>query len=211
MTDTTAKIRAKGLEATGVTEEIAGQMFSHVGRHYMAIVELEVVEPHGPNTEGKRRVDLVLHQVEPATDSHLDEHLRQLTRTLHANRTVRSESGDPTIDGLEDVEPSVEDVVAARKAHDAGQPHVFDSDENDDGTPHCLLCGEAEDDQLHVAALPDDEPNPDPEDDASDPDPDDPAYEPHDHVGGIEADCLVCDQPADSAIHTTADEPVSVA
>jgi hypothetical protein len=166
MTDTTAKIRAKGLESTGITEEIANQMFGQVGRHFMAIVELEVVEPHGPNTEGKRRVDLVLTQVEPAMDKVLDEHLRELTRTVYQNRVLQSEDAQLQIETAGDVEPSVEDIIAARQAADAAdQPHEF----VDDGTGDCDICDGPKGNPIHAQLqdLPD-EPGLDA--DATDPD-----------------------------------------
>jgi len=85
MSDTHAKIRAKGLDATGVTEDLADQMYRSKGAHYMAIVEIRVDETH-ENAEGKRKVDLILTQVEPSTSPTLDDHLRELTRTLYYNR-----------------------------------------------------------------------------------------------------------------------------
>ncbi|WP_154402722.1 hypothetical protein [Nocardioides speluncae] len=119
MTDTTAKIRAKGLESTGVTEEIANQMFTQVGRHFMAIVEMRVEEPHGPNAEGKRRVDLILTQVEPCNDDNLDSHLRELCRGLHYNRKLHDADQQLEIDTQDDIEPKVADVIAAGKAQHA--------------------------------------------------------------------------------------------
>jgi hypothetical protein len=56
MSDTTAKIRAKGLDATGVTETIASQMYTRKGSHYMAIVEIKVDETPGE------------HEYEPGPD-----------------------------------------------------------------------------------------------------------------------------------------------
>lgn len=98
MTDTTAKIRSKGLETTGVTEELANEMWSNVGRHYMAIVEVRVEEPHGPTADGKRRIDLVLTQVEPAQSDKLDDTLRELQRAMYRDR--RAKDGE-TLPGTE--------------------------------------------------------------------------------------------------------------
>lgn len=159
MTDITAKIRAKGLDATGVTEEIANQLFSQVGKYFMGIVEFEVVEPHGPNTEGKRRIDLVLTQVEPAMDSRLEDHLRELTRTLHQNRVLTSEDQELPIDGQEDLEPSVEQIIAAREAAEAAdRPHQF----VDDGAGDCEVCDGPKGNPIHaeVVDLPDDDREP---------------------------------------------------
>jgi len=158
MPDTTAKIRAKGLDTTGVTEEIASQLFTQVGRHYMAIVEFKVEEPHGPNGEGKRRVDLVLTQVEPAVDDSLAEHLRELTRTLYYNRNLDGHTGTTLTTGSD--EPTVEAVLAAGAKH---RPHPFvsggvgDTDGPNPGKPICDVCGLLEAAAVHSAqdTLPD--------------------------------------------------------
>jgi hypothetical protein len=147
MTDTTAKIRAKGLEATGVTEEIANQMFTQVGKHFMFICEAKVEEPHGPNAEGKRRVDLILTQVEPAMDQVLEDHLRELTRTVYQNRVLTSEDAQLQIETAADLEPSVEDIIAARQAADAAdRPHEF----VDDGAGDCEACDGPKANPIHA-------------------------------------------------------------
>lgn len=144
MTDTTAKILAKGLESTGVTEELANELFRNVGRHFMAIVELEVVYPHGPNTEGKRRIDLRLTQVEPAIDDNLDDHLRNLTRVLHYNRQVEKEG--PTLDGGE--ERTVDDVLSSGRKH---EPHPYlASTLSVDDNAVCDVCGQHEGAAVHA-------------------------------------------------------------
>lgn len=137
VTDYTAKIRSKGLDATGVTEDLARKMYDNLGGHYLAIVELHVDDRH-ESADGKRKVDLVLSQVEPSTDHALDDHLRELTRALHYNRKLHSEDEDPHLEGFEDIEPKVADVLAHGKAalintgHD-GEPRLF-SDNGDDQT-----------------------------------------------------------------------------
>lgn len=176
MTDTTAKVLAKGCENTGLTEEIASDLFRKVGSHFMAIVELEVVYPHGPNTDGKRRIDLRLKQVEPAMDDNLSEHLRELTRTLHYNRQVATHG--PTLDGAD--EPSVDDVLAAGAKH---RPHPYlASTLSLDDDAICDVCGQHEGAPVHAdreqladpfAVTEDDldygdDPEPDDSDDASD-------------------------------------------
>lgn len=144
MTDTTAKILAKGCENTGLTEEIANDLFRKVGNHFMAIVELEVVYPHGPNTDGKRRIDLRLTQVEPAIDDNLDDHLRELTRVLHFNRQVAKEG--PTLDSAD--EPSVDDVLAAGAKH---RPHPYlASTLSIDDDAICDVCGQVEATPVHA-------------------------------------------------------------
>lgn len=117
MTDTTAKIRAKGLDATGVTEEIASTLYANKGKRVMAIVELHAVERH-EKADGTRRVDLVLEMVEPATDDNLTDHLRELTRTMYQNRAIAD--GQLAIE--DSLTPSIEDAVSAGAQH---RPHPF--------------------------------------------------------------------------------------
>lgn len=143
MTDTTAKIRAKGCDGTGLTEELAGQLFTQVGRHYMAIVEFRVEEPHGPNAEGKRRVDLILEQVEPATDDQLAEHLRELTRTLYQNRAIAD--GQTLLDDT--LTPDLKDAIAAGAQH---EPHPFLPTDAAADNPSCEVCGLADTAAVHA-------------------------------------------------------------
>jgi hypothetical protein len=117
MTDCTAKIRAKGLDSTGVTEDIASTLYANKGKRVMAIVELHAVERH-EKADGTRRVDLVLEQVEPATDDTLAEHLRELTRTLYQNRAQAD--GQQAIDDT--LIPDLKDAIAAGTQH---RPHPF--------------------------------------------------------------------------------------
>lgn len=135
MTDTTAKIRAKGLDATGVTEEIANQMYTRKGAHYMAIVEFKVEERH-EKADGTKKVDLVLTQVEPAIDETLEDHLRELTRTLHFNRAI--DADQPTLDGGDGINPKVGDVIKAGHQH---RPHPFLPVDASDDNGICDVCG----------------------------------------------------------------------
>jgi hypothetical protein len=130
--DTTAKIRAKGLDATGVTEELARQMHAHKGKHYMAIVELKVEEVH-EKADGTAKVDLVLTQVEPATDTRLEDHLRELQRTVYFNRQLGDDQPLSDDDGPD---PKIKDVIGQGAAlierDDDGQPvGLWDGDDTD--------------------------------------------------------------------------------
>jgi hypothetical protein len=150
MPETTAKIRAKGLDTTGVTEDIANQMYAHRGKHYMAIVEVKVEETH-EKADGTKKVDLILTQVEPAASDDLDEHLRELVRTLYYNRGT----GDQPTLGQGTDEPTVEKVLAAGAKH---RPHPFVSGGvGDDDKPICDVCGLLEAAAVHSAqgTLPD--------------------------------------------------------
>jgi hypothetical protein len=144
--DYVAKIRAKGCANTGITEDIARELHARPGRRIMAIVELKVEERH-EKAEGQNRVDLVIEQVEPATEQILDDHLRELTRTKHQNRVLQSEDAQLQIETGADVEPSVEDIIAARQAADAAdQPHEF----VDDGTGDCDICDGPKGNPIHA-------------------------------------------------------------
>lgn len=144
MTDTTAKIRAKGLDTTGLTEADASELFNKVGTHIMAIVDLQVVDRHGPNVKGKRGVELVIDKLEPAFDENLAEHLRELNRTLYFNRKVDQEgpqlgSGD---------ERTVDDVLSAGAKH---RPHPYlASTLSIDDDAICDVCGQVEGAPVHA-------------------------------------------------------------
>ena len=116
MPETTAKIRAKGLATTGVSEDLAQHMFNQgAGQYHMAIVELMTVEPHGPTAEGKRRIDLVLTQVEPATTIEAERVLRDLARAIAMARRV--EDGQLTLDGTNNPQEALTAATAAAEAY----------------------------------------------------------------------------------------------
>jgi hypothetical protein len=142
VTDCTAKIRAKGLDATGVTEEIASTLYANKGKRVMAIVELHAVERH-EKADGTRRVDLVLEQVEPATDNSLSEHLRELTRTLYQNRAQAD--GQQALDDT--LVPDLKDAIAAGTQH---RPHPFLPTDAAADNPSCEVCGLADVAPIHA-------------------------------------------------------------
>lgn len=143
MTDTTAKVRAKGLDSTGVTEDIANAMYAHKGKHYMAVVEVVVDERH-EKAEGKKRVDLVIEQFEPALDDNLSEHLRELTRGLYAARAQA--------DGQQAIDDSLTpDIDAAVKAGALHELHPFLPTDAAADNPTCEVCGRGETDSIHVS------------------------------------------------------------
>lgn len=154
MTDTTAKIRPKGTDGTGITEDDAAELFQRVGSHLMAIVDLQVVDHKGPSLKGKRVVELVIDGIEPAFDDDLADHLRELQRTVYLNRTERD--GQATIDSTLGDERTVADVVSAGQRH---RPHPFLPDDAAKDTPICDVCGLVEATPLHSTqdVLPDDE------------------------------------------------------
>ncbi|WP_201300400.1 hypothetical protein, partial [Nocardioides sp. AX2bis] len=135
MTDHTARVRTKGLDGTGCTEELAAEMHSRRGAHYMAIVEVKVDAIH-ETSDGKRSVDLVITQFEPAAAQgpmadQLDSHLRNLTRTTYQNRALHADDQQLQIDTQDDLEPTVEQVVAAGRGLELA-PEDLDDDEDPD-------------------------------------------------------------------------------
>jgi hypothetical protein len=161
--DYTGEIRRKGLGGTTITEDHLRAMHAHRGSFHMGIVELEVDETREKTDANK--VMLTIKQVFVVTDPEDDAHLRQLTRSLNQQIKLNSPDQPLPIETQADLEPSVEEVRAARRAHDAAQPHVFDSDDNELAPARCLLCGELEDNDLHVPDPADLEPGEDPEPD----------------------------------------------
>jgi cytoskeletal protein RodZ len=116
MSETTAKIRGKGLEHTGVTEEHAAHMYNNIGGHYVGVVDLKVAR-HSVDDQGNRSVELVIDTIEVAPNDDTAEHIRRLTRAFHYERGLAVNGGDQLpIPGSD--EPTVEQVRAAGRAHE---------------------------------------------------------------------------------------------
>jgi hypothetical protein len=205
MTETTAKIRAKGLDGTGFTEDLAASLFTRVGRHVRAIVDLQVVDKHGPNLDGKRGIELVITQLEVAEDPTVDEHLGDISRAIYTNRNLQGHTGTTT----QGQERTVADVVSSGAQH---RPHPFLPVDASQDNPICDVCGTVEATAVHstqdVLDSPDDD-----EPAADDPDVDeltdepsedeleDPAQDPYDYVhakgGSLPGEETIC------ALHAT--------
>ena len=114
---TTAQIKAKGCQSTGITEELATKFHDQLGKTVMAIVELRS-DSRTEHTDGDQKVTLEILSVEPAVDEAGDAeaHLRDLQRAMFMNRRLTSEDDQPTLDSTDDLEPKVDDVIAARRA-----------------------------------------------------------------------------------------------
>lgn len=97
MPDTTGRIRAKALDTTGITEEmLAKDWRGGAGNTRMAVVELRTVEPHGPNLDGKRRIDYVIESIEPVPAEH-ENMVREFQRGLFLSRP--EQEGQATLAG----------------------------------------------------------------------------------------------------------------
>ena len=141
MTDTTAKIAAKGTQNTGITEELARRCYDQLGRKVLAVVEL-VAETRSETKDGAQKVGLSILTIEPAPNADTEEHLRNLARSFHYERRLTSEDQQLRIDTADDLEPKVADVLAAGQQHirttddeldyDDGGQDDEDQDEDDD-------------------------------------------------------------------------------
>lgn len=125
MPDTTGKIRAKALDTTGITEAMLEKDWSHgAGRTRMALVELRSVEPHGPNLDGKKRIDYVIEGIEPIPQEH-EERFREVQRGLYLRRP--EQEGQAVLSGTAD-----QDAGQLGSAIDAATAIV---ERDDDGKP----------------------------------------------------------------------------
>lgn len=132
--DYTASITTSGLDGTGLTDEVARKLYSRRGRGTMAIVEL-VVDETGDKRDGTHKVKLAVASLELALDNgDMDDHLRELSKTLHYNRSLEGHTGTTT-DGIE---PKVSDVLAAGQRH---RPHPFLPVDAADDNGICDVCG----------------------------------------------------------------------
>lgn len=173
MPDTTGRIRAKALDTTGFTEPMLEKAHAAgAGRTVMALVELRTVEPHGPNIEGKKRIDYVIESIEPVPVA-LEDRIRDLQRGLFLQRP--EQEGQATIQGTAgdneaDLSTAADAVAAVVERDDEGNPIGVWT-----GDPEAPLTeGEPEDkgdkpwpgDEGYVA--PDTDPAPDPAAEATD-------------------------------------------
>lgn len=116
MSDTNAKIRGKGLEHTGVTEDHANQMYDRVGTHYVGWVDLKVVR-RSDDDDGKRNVELTIESIELASADIDAEHIRRMMRVVHQNRGLAVNGGAQLpLEGTD--EPTIDQVRAEREALD---------------------------------------------------------------------------------------------
>lgn len=165
------RIQAKGTDGLGVTEDLARQMClpSGKGKCYMAVVEVMVDWVRDGREQ--KVAHLSIEQFWPATDDQLDEHLRNLTRTLHQNAALASEDQQLAIDTGDDLAPKVSDVLAEGAKL---EPHEYVPVGDD--VDQCEVCGERQAEDRHLVL--DDEPEPEPDPDLEPELAEDPAEEP---------------------------------
>lgn len=143
MSDTTAKIAAKGCASTGITEELAEKFYNQLGKKMIAIVEISS-HSRQLNEDGKQSVNLQLLTVEPATTPEAEDYLRSVQRAQWALRNADSQqlAIDATLD---DLEPKVEDVLRNR----AMIHHYYQPADDDTDPEVCEVCGNTLEHVLH--------------------------------------------------------------
>lgn len=118
MTNTSAKILSKGCDKTGITTELAQQLYAGGRTSILAIVELEVVQDHTNRVSGKNAVDLAITTIEPVVsnstviEERAQDDIRRVAKALFVNRKM----GDGEQLTFDDNEPVLADVLAATEA-----------------------------------------------------------------------------------------------
>lgn len=203
MPDVIGTINSKKLGDTGFTEAMLSDLHSQVGRHHMAIVDLQVVDKHGPDVKGKRGVTLIVDSIEPAVTDEMAEHLRELMRTVYFSRGV----GDQLTLTAGADEPTVEGVLAAGAKH---RPHPFLPVDASQDNPICDVCGHLETAPVHSTqdTLEQDSDEDDDLEDGDDDQEEDPYAGPHDFEAGPDDSCI-CGLAYSDPIHghDDGDEP----
>lgn len=114
MPDITGSIRTKKLGETGVTEDHLAADHKHPGTYRMAVCELVVEMPHGPDAEGNRKVDYRITMLEPVPEDQ-EEAVRSYLRTLYRLRP--EQQGQAVLTGTAgDDEQSAADALATMEA-----------------------------------------------------------------------------------------------
>lgn len=116
-----AKINAKGLDTTGVTEDHARRMAATLGSHHLFVVEARAATVL-TDEEGNQQVALVLTQVEPVPDAQEDT-VREFLRALYRQRP--DQQGQAVLTGT-DAGPSVSDAAGALASHIEESGGVWD-------------------------------------------------------------------------------------
>lgn len=154
--DYAASITTKGLDGTGLTEDVARKLYSRRGRKAMAVVEL-VVDETSDKRDGTHKVALAIAGLELVLDNaDIENHLRDLQQTIYANR--QRADGQMAIDEQLGGERTVADVLASGKSH---RPHPFIVVDASVENPICDVCGGIEASAVHstqdILDEPDDE------------------------------------------------------
>ena len=163
----------------GVTDDLAEKLYRKTVTSFMAVVEFHLEDVGERVRDGKERVSLSIGNLEVAVDDkHIaEDHLREIQRAIHMNRKLHAPDAQLTIDTRDDLEPTVEQVIANNPGlvrHDYVEPDTLVADGE---TPLCELCGHPEAYVLHQDAsinpfeLPDEDDDEEPPVDDFDDDP----------------------------------------
>lgn len=213
--DYAASITTKGLDGTGLTEDVARKLYSRRGRKAMAVVEL-VVDETSDKRDGTHKVALAIAGLELVLDhTDIENHLRDLQQTIYANR--QRADGQMAIDEQLGGERTVADVLASGKSH---RPHPFIVVDASVENPICDVCGGIEASAVHSTQDVLEGPDGDESDDVGDDDsphayqPKTPGAKPGDGYG---LSCVVCgrheDEPGNGHVQALAsidDDPDGV-
>jgi hypothetical protein len=142
--DYAASITTKGLDGTGLTEDVARKLYSRRGRKAMAVVEL-VVDETSDKRDGTHKVALAIAGLELVLDhTDIENHLRDLQQTIYANR--QRADGQMAIDEQLGGERTVADVLSSGRSH---RPHPFIVVDASVENPICDVCGGIEASAVH--------------------------------------------------------------
>lgn len=140
----TAKIRSKGLDGTGVDEDVAQSMYSKMGSATLAIVELEHVERHD-KSNGDHMVHLAIGFCEPITDADLEDTVRRLVRSIYHDR--KAASGD-ALPGVDEDRRTTKEIASGLDAQVGPDPDDWDGNPDADSSgDEPSLAGEGADDE----------------------------------------------------------------
>lgn len=107
-----AKINAKGLDNTGVGEDLARALASRLGTRQLMIVEARAVKTT-LDEEGNQQVQLALEQVEPVPADQ-EEVVREFLRALYRSRP--EQQGQAVLTGADAGEPTLAQTSTALQA-----------------------------------------------------------------------------------------------
>jgi len=105
MAATEAKIAAKPTKNTGITTEIAQELYDRLGRTRVAIVEISSAA-HTVDVDGKKSVQLKIGFIETPQDDEIDNHLRELAQALYRERTPQK-----ALEAVSQQEPKAADLA----------------------------------------------------------------------------------------------------
>lgn len=136
MSDYSVTINARGCDKTGITEELIASLYNGGRNEVLAMVTLKPVKEHLDRNTGKKRLDLVILEIEPVVakngkvETQLDEHLRIIKSALHYERGLLENGGDQLPFGEEDgPAPRVADILQQGKGLvDTEHGGIFDPD-----------------------------------------------------------------------------------